>query len=66
MKNHEEQYFFEKKTNFWKWTDDVERKESMEVEGKNIILKTFKNIKDNYNKFICYGKHNKYVKELVQ
>ncbi|CAH1101844.1 unnamed protein product [Psylliodes chrysocephalus] len=47
---------------FGKVTVDADKEESMEIDD-NIIVKTFKNLKDDYNKFKCFGKDKKYAKE---
>ncbi|GLV33226.1 hypothetical protein CBL_08394 [Carabus blaptoides fortunei] len=48
---------------FGKLTGDADKEESMEIDVDDIILKTFKNLKDDYNKFKCFGKDKKYAKE---
>ncbi|CAH1102120.1 unnamed protein product [Psylliodes chrysocephalus] len=47
---------------FGKLTVDADKEESMEIDD-NIILKTFKTLKDDYNKFKCFCKDKKYAKE---
>ncbi|GLV33234.1 hypothetical protein CBL_08402 [Carabus blaptoides fortunei] len=50
---------------FGKLTGDADKEESMEIDVDDIILKTFKNLKDNYNKFKCFGKDKEYTKKCV-
>ncbi|GLV37490.1 hypothetical protein CBL_10545 [Carabus blaptoides fortunei] len=44
---------------FGKLTGDADKEESMEIDVDDIILKTYKNLKDDYNKFKCFGKDKK-------